>query len=160
MKSLVPETIALQKIIRKLPLSDKSRIIYKVILKSIQCVQSLWQEKFVNRVEWDGNLLKTSWGRGEDVGKTVIKTRLSLFMGWNSWSVYYPLQANSYCVAIDKSKDAIDLTRDNAKKSVFIDLFCLANLHPNSIGENNWIWVFRTERMNCFVLSKLGISCS
>lgn len=71
MKSLVPETIALQKIIRKLPLSDKSRIIYKVIRKSIQCVQSLWQEKkFVNRVEWDGNLLKTSWGRG---GKTLVK---------------------------------------------------------------------------------------
>ena len=35
--------------------------------------------------------------------------------------------------------------------------FALQISIQKSIGENNWISVFRTERMNCFVLSKLGI---
>ncbi|XP_044182412.1 MTRF1L release factor glutamine methyltransferase-like isoform X3 [Acropora millepora] len=42
-------------------------------------------------------------------------------------------QANSYCVAIDKSKDAIDLTRDNAKKCRVCDRISLVHTDVRSV---------------------------
>ncbi|XP_067025907.1 MTRF1L release factor glutamine methyltransferase-like isoform X2 [Acropora muricata] len=42
-------------------------------------------------------------------------------------------QANSYCVAVDKSKDAIDLTRDNAKKCRVCDRISLVHTDVRSV---------------------------
>lgn len=162
MESLTAAKVAAleQKIIRKLPLRNNSRllgmIICKVIYKSIQCVQSLWQEKkFVNRVGWGGNLLTASrWGR--DGGKTLTKARLSL-------------QAKTHEAFIIPRRTAIALRLTRAKmpsisqettlRSQYLSIYFTWQISIQIPWQKLTGFQYSLQReWNCFVPTNLGIS--